>query len=248
MALWWTAHTLAIALAAAPGSTGAKVEPANDTVPAPEPEPPPLPGADLSAPPPGSKADQELWRSGHLATKAVHAERGRATKLQLTLVKLRYGERLGLLAERGGDAGEAAKKLKERLNASHSLQFAALTSRWPVDTYRVCGYPTMEFGSMLVSAAKIAPEDLARHRAMLTGCVEQATGAVNTLKGGNDALAAAMREADAILKTAGLGPTAGLEKPKTPAKADPPAEKAAGKIETAPGPAKQGEKLEKDGK
>jgi hypothetical protein len=164
-----------------------------------------LPGQSLEAPPPpGSPEDQALWRAGLEVTNEVQIERGRATRLQLVLANLRYVDRLRTLAARGGEAGERARAIEKRVNEAHAAQFSVLTARWPVDTFRVCGYPAMEFGSML-SYGKTDPADLARHRAMLVGCVEQTRAALGLMKRGNDALEAALRDAEAALVAAGLG-------------------------------------------
>lgn len=189
----WT--TVALILALSPA--GARPAPGATTVAPDAPAGPP--GQDASSPPPGSPEDLALWKSGLDASSAVQVERGRATRLQVVLANLRYTERLQALADRGGEAGEGATALARKLAEAFAVQFGVLTARWPVDTYRVCSYPTMEFGSALASAKKTEPADVARHRAMLVGCVEQAQASANLMRQGNDALEAAMREAAAAL-------------------------------------------------
>jgi hypothetical protein len=231
MASRWTSYTLALAVGCAPMAGRAAGE---ATAPA-EPVDHALEGQDPAHPPPGSAADQALWRSGHEVTQRVQLERARATRLQAVLLNLRYTERTQALAGRDGEAGEKGKALRQQLSDAHSQQFAALTARWPVDTYRVCGYPTMEFGSMM-SYGKSDPADLAKHRAMLTGCVEQAQASINAMKQGNDRLEAAMRAADAALIPAGLPPPTGaVAQPPQPAPAK----------DAAAAPPKAGEKHEK---
>jgi hypothetical protein len=193
---------LAITIAAAPvAGLAAGDAPASSPPPAVDPA---AIGQDITSPPPGSPADQALWRSGHEVTLAVQIERARATRLQTVLVSLRYPDRLGALAARDGEAGAKGAALQRRLGEAHATQFQVLSARWPVDTYRVCGYPTMEFGSMLLYG-KSSPDELAKHRAMLVGCVDQARASLALMKEGNDGLEAAMKEVDAALVAAGLG-------------------------------------------
>lgn len=155
-----------------------------------------LEGQDLDHPPPGSPGDRALWRSGHEVTVALHVERARSTRLQAVLRSLGYVERARALAAQRGDAGAKGRALEESLGDAHGVLVSLLTARWPVDTYRVCAYPAMELGSIL-SYGKSDPSTVARHRAMLVGCVEQAQAAVSAMKNGNDLLEQAMRAVDA---------------------------------------------------
>lgn len=152
----------------------------------------PAPAAPATAAP----DDRALQRAGEDVTNALQIERARATRLQLVLGNLRYAERLRGLADQGGPRGERAAALAGQLASARGGQARVLTARWPVDPTRVCGYPALELGAMLDGGAA-SPEDLAKHRAMLTGCVEQAEATRRMLKEGNDAIEAAMREADA---------------------------------------------------
>lgn len=198
----WIGPALALAIAAAPFATPADAPGRAGAEAAAEDGA--LAGQDLDHPPPGSPADAALWRAGHEVTQAIHIERARATRLQAVLVSLRYGERIQALGERGGEARERAVALRRRLGDAHGVQHAILTARWPVDTYRVCGYPAMEFGSML-AYGRSGPADLAKHRAMLVGCVEQAEASLGAMREGNDGLEEAMKAADARLAAEGLG-------------------------------------------
>jgi hypothetical protein len=199
MASKWTSFILAIAVGAAPGASRA----ADPVAPAPATT---LPGQDLDHPPIGAPQDLALWRSGFEITNTLQIERARATRLQAVLLSLRYTDRLQSLTARGGEPGERGAALARRLADAHAAQFAVLTGRSPIDPWRVCSFPAMEFGSML-SYDKADPGELARHRAMLLGCVEQAQEYASAMKQGNDGLEAAMAAADAALLPAGLGPT-----------------------------------------
>lgn len=163
-----------------------------------------LEGQDLDHPPPGSASDQALWRSGHEITLAVHVERARSTRLQTVLQAVRYVERAQALGRRAGEAGAKARALEDGLHDAHSGLVSLLTARWPIDTYRVCAYPAMELGSMLSYGAS-DPSLLARHRAMLVGCVEQAQAAVSAMKNGNDLLEQAMWAVDAASRASEVG-------------------------------------------
>lgn len=234
MAPRWTSYPLALAIlgvalagsAAAEAPAPGKAPPIK--APPAEEAPPPavdgvLPGQDLDHPPRGTPEDQALWRSGHEVTNLVHVERARATRLQTLLVKLKYTERLKTLEAKGGEAATRSVALQRGLSDAHASQFSVLTARWPVDTYRVCSYPAMEFGSM--SAGTPDPAELAKHRAMLVGCVEQAQASVKLLRQGNDGLEAAMKAADEALRLAGVGVPVGA--PRAPAAAQKPHEAAA---------------------
>lgn len=201
MVFKWTSFTLAIAVAAAPLPSRA-----GDPV-APAPAAAALPGQDLDHPPVGQPQDVALWRSGFEITNTLQIERARATRLQAVLLSLRYTDRLQALAARGGEPGDRGAALARRLADAHATQFAALTGPWPIDPFRVCTFPAMEFGSML-SYEKADPGELARHRAMLVGCIDQAQESAAAIKRGNDGLEAAMAAADTVLLPAGLGPTA----------------------------------------
>jgi hypothetical protein len=204
----WKAVVIVVGLSAAPRAPGAAPPAAAEPATSP-PSGAALPGVSLDSPaPPGSPEDQALWRAGLEVTNEVQIERSRATRLQLVLANVRYVDRLRELQARGGEMGERAKEVEKRVNDAHAAQFGVLTARWPVDTFRVCGFPAMEFGSML-SYGKTDPTDLAKHRTMLVGCVEQTQAALKLMKQGNDALEAAMREAETLLTKAGRGsPTA----------------------------------------
>jgi hypothetical protein len=231
MASRWTSLTLALAVSWAPGA--ARAEEKGETEAKAKAPDGVLPGQDLEHPPRGTPEDQALWRSGFEVTQAVHLERARATRLQTVLLNLRYDDRLKTLEGRGGDAAKRAAALQRGLSDAHAVQFSVLTARWPVDTYRVCSYPAMEFGSM--SAGNPTPDEVAKHRAMLTGCVEQAQASVKLLKQGNDGLEGAMKAAEEALGQAGLGPPTGpgaapaRAAPPSPAKGSGPAPAAAEK-------------------
>lgn len=199
----WTAFALAAAVSAVP-ATGRGEEPEKGAAAAPGDADPGLVGQDIDHPPPGSAKDVALWRAGMQVTIDVPVERARASRLQIVLLNLRYADRLKALAARGGEDAERAEVLSKRIDAAIRVQAGVQTARWPVDTYRVCGYPAMQFGSMLASGDN-KPEDLAKNRAMLFGCVDGAQAALKMQKESNDRLEAALKDAEAALEAAGLG-------------------------------------------
>jgi hypothetical protein len=197
----WRAVVIAVGLSVAPGAPGAAPPAAAEPTTS-RSDGSMLPGQSLdSPPPPGSPEDQALWRAGLEVTNEVQIERSRATRLQLVLANLRYVDRLRALQARGGEPGERAKEVEKRVNDAHAAQFGVLTARWPVDIFRVCGYPAMEFGSSL-SSGRTDPVELARERTLLTGCIEQTRAALKLMKGANDALEAAMNGAEALVSKA----------------------------------------------
>jgi hypothetical protein len=213
----WQAVMIAVGLSAAPGAFGA-APPAAAEPTASRSDGSMLPGQSLdSPPPPGSPEDQALWRAGLEVTNEVQIERSRATRLQLVLANLRYVDRLRTLQARGGETGERAKEVEKRVNDAHAAQFGVLTARWPVDTFRVCGYPAMEFGSSL--SGRTDPVELARERTLLTGCIEQTRAALKLMKGANDALETAMKGAEALVSKVEA------KSPASSANAAPPSEK-----------------------
>ena len=196
----WVGVAMVLAVAAGTGAS------AGNPAPQPSGDGMSLPGSSLdSPPPPGSPEDQALWRAGLEVTNEVQAERSRATRLQLVLANLRYVDRLRAIETRGGEAGEKAKAIEKRVNDAHAAQFSVLTAQWPIDTFRVCGFPAMEFASML-SYGKTDPAELSRHRTLLTGCVEQTRAALKLMKQGNDALEDAMRAAETFLSRVEANP------------------------------------------
>lgn len=197
-----TTFTLAIATALALVPFGAGVAGEAPAVPEREAVDDALDGQDLDHPPQGSPEDRALWRSGHEVTLALHVERARSTRLQAVLQGLRYADRARTLADRAGDAGARGREVQLELGDAHTALVSLLTAPWPVDTYRVCAYPAMEFGSLL-SYGKSEPSTVARHRAMLVGCVEQAESSVTAMKQGNDLLEEAMRAVDAAFGAPG---------------------------------------------
>lgn len=206
MASKWTSLALSIVILGAPvAGRATSPAPAAPATPAAEPQidDRDLAGQDLAHPPPGSPEDQALWRAGYEVTQAVQLERARASRLQLVLMNLRYNERLQGLRSRDDEGARQAATLQRGLSDAHAVQFSIQNARWPVDTYRVCGYPSMEFGSMLIFG-KSTEEQLAKHRAMLTGCVEQAQLSIARMKEGNDGLEAAMRAIDAAVPPTAL--------------------------------------------
>jgi hypothetical protein len=204
----WTWMVVALAVAAVPrpgrGETRLEARGAAPAGEGLEADPSPDP-----APPMAKPEDRALWTQGNEVTSAIQVERGRASRLQLVLLNLRYADRLRALAARGGEDVERADPAARRLLAAHGAQLVTLTARWPVDTYRGCGYPALEFGSLAAFDRAAAP-DLDLHRSLLRTCVDAAGKAVATLREANDDLEAAMRQADAVLVAAGLGaPSAG---------------------------------------
>jgi hypothetical protein len=167
---------------------------------------------DSSSPPPGLPEDQALWKQGIETTQAIHVERARASRVQVVLRNLRYFQRLLLLVERGGEEGKRAEALTRRLDAAYAVQYSTLNARWPVEPTRGCSYPAVEFGSTMdFHSNETDLARLAKHRAILRGCIEMAQSAITPMRDATDKLEAAMRAAADALQAAGLGdPSAGL--------------------------------------
>jgi len=158
-------------------------------------------------PPPGSPADQALWRSALDAGNQIVIERARAGRVQIRLKNGRYPERLSAMAKQ--DAAEAApraEELRQRLEEAWGRNYTLLTSRWPVDPTRGCGYEALTFYTALGS--RDTPSDraaLAAARADVEACLGKALPALQTMKASTDRLEAVAAEVDAALAAVGLG-------------------------------------------
>ncbi len=164
-------------------------------------DPPPYEAPEPLQTPPGSKEDQALWWRAMDASNEISTGRATAAKLQWRARSGAYDKRLAEKAK-GLPAPEAerltglAKKVQAAWSANHEL----LSSRWPVDPTRGCGYPAQQLESAMHAAplaSQSAAIDSARKDARQ--CVDLAETVIRRMKQSNDALAKALAEADAAL-------------------------------------------------
>jgi hypothetical protein len=184
-----------------------------DSSPARAPESPPPDGTSrgFETPPPGTPADQALWRSSHDMNNDLVIVQHTTSRLQLqargALERLLDPAGRGKLSKEGAD--KLAASLTERLTASGRL----MVSTWPVSKQRVCGYELMNLEGVMHGTDSPAKErQLEDARRDLNGCMEKATSVFAAVRRANDELVAATAEAERA-----LGPPA-AKSPAAPAK------------------------------
>lgn len=171
----------AIALAAS--LAGAADEPAWQ-----EPDPMPMP--------PGSAADQALWREARDVNRAVPAARHEANRLQLQVRNEELSRRLGDAAKADPAAAARLEGLRKRLADAQVAALEVYSSRWPVDVTRVCQVPFVDLTSAMNAAD---PALVAEARDRTARCVELARAAAGRQERANAALAEIVAEAGKAL-------------------------------------------------
>ncbi|HEU4384549.1 MAG TPA: hypothetical protein VFR85_13765, partial [Anaeromyxobacteraceae bacterium] len=135
----------------------------------------------------------------------ITIERWRAGRLQMGLKTGRQLERLAAMGGRDPASAERAKELGKQLQASWTNNYAILTSQWPVDPTRGCGYPALQFRSALYgSDAARDKAILLEARAGVESCLAKAQPALRAMKASNDELETVAAKAEAALAAAGL--------------------------------------------
>jgi hypothetical protein len=171
-----------------------------DPAPAPAAGSPPPDGTigDIGTPPPGTPADQALWRSSRDMNNDLVIVQHTTSRLQLqargALERLLDPAGRGKLSKDGAD--KLAASLTERLTASGRV----MVSRWPVSKQRVCGYELMNLEGVMHGTASPAKErQLEDARRELNGCMEKAASVFAAVRKANDELIAATAEAERAL-------------------------------------------------
>ena len=145
------------------------------------------------ATPPGSPADQELWRAAGDVSQRVYLRRMAANKLQWDLRQERPDERLAAAAKSAAPEEAAQLEgLRQRLVAAWGRHYEILVGQWPVDPTRVCLYQRLFLGSSM--SANDGPQ-LAQARDETRRCVEVATAAVARMDASTRDLEAVRAEA-----------------------------------------------------
>ena len=175
--------------------------PAENPATAPTAEPPPWSEPDPLPVPPGTAADQALWKATRDATHEVAAVRYRANALQLRVRNSAIVKRLNAAAE--ADPASAARfvGLRQKVASAQLEDYGIYTAHWPVDPTRVCQYPLVDLTSAMNAGNRDAADRaaLAEARDRAAKCVDLARGAARKLGAANDALAAALDAAEAAL-------------------------------------------------
>jgi hypothetical protein len=157
--------------------------------------------------PPGSHADQALWKQAGEVGPQITTARTASNSLQWRIRGLDLVGRLDRAAT-AASAGEAKRlaALRERLATVQSENYVILTSQWPVDPTRGCQYPQLALESaMRVADGPDRRALLGQAREEAQRCVDAASLAVARLSRSNDALALAI---DAAVKAVPWEPPA----------------------------------------
>jgi hypothetical protein len=158
---------------------------------------------DGGAPPPGSAADQALWKAARGVNTGVIIVRKASANLQALAKNERLLERLQEAAKGAEEArakrlGEVRQQLEKAWRSNYEIR----SRPWPVNTVRVCTQRLLLFDSAMHTATKPGGwgGHLATTRDSLKTCVERARLAIDTMSASNDALGAAIAEAQESLK------------------------------------------------
>lgn len=159
---------------------------------------PPQPTRDYDSPPPGSRADQALWKASYEGDNRIVTDRVHASRLQLRAKAGRYQDRLEVLARQRPDSSDRAQALRERLLAAWNASLETNARRWPVDPTRACRYPRLGFESALYSeeGAPRNAGELAVARQELQECVEKARLVLRALERTNRNLEGVLADLD----------------------------------------------------
>lgn len=156
----------------------------------------------FAKPPPGSAADQALWRAARHVDNAIPLSRGEAARLQWRVQQGQFNERLAQLEKQGPPEKAArARKAGEEVIAARDRNREIMIRRWPVDPTRVCSYPLLDFSSALLAGSS-RPADKALQdetRKRLQECVDKAEVILRSIGGSNKELAAALATLEAEL-------------------------------------------------
>jgi hypothetical protein len=216
------------ATAPAPVPVASPASPPQAAPPAAAPQPPvpsaaapappagvPLQGTvrDFDVPPPGTPADQALWKEGYEVNNEILLALAAANEAQWTAHAAAYDRRLGELAGKGGPgssaAGEARQRLLDRWRATNDV----VTRQWPVDPTRACRYEQLYLDSAMMSGAPAVPVDLPEARRNLRQCLDKARLVLTALAAATRGLQESLAEADQLLGAAGAGTPPGAAAP-----------------------------------
>jgi hypothetical protein len=163
--------------------------------------PSPTRSADAEPVPPGSPADQELWRAAGEVSQRVQLQRIAANKIQWDFRAARPDERL-LAAAKAAPPEQARRlaALHERLVAAWIKNYQLLVDRWPVDPTRGCLYARLFLdSSMRAGDGPTTGQQLAQARDEARLCVDTARAALARFEATTRELEAALAETDRAL-------------------------------------------------
>ena len=155
----------------------------------------------FAKPPPGSAADQALWKAAREVDNAIPMARAESAKLQWRVKQGQYNERLDRLEKDGPpEKARKARQAGEKVIAARDRNYEILSRRWPVDPTRVCSYALLDFSSALTSGTRPADRALQDEtRKRLQDCVDKARLILKSVEGSNKELGAALAALEAEL-------------------------------------------------
>ena len=171
--------------------------------PAPPPDLPEEPSPVVSDPlpvPPGSKADQQLWKdAGEVGNQLIalrHLGHGLHWKIRNQQLEARLEARA--MADPATAPGLGA--IRKDLIDARAASYADLVTRWPVDKTRVCQYAQLSMrSSMEASVTQDKRAELEQTRSATARCLDLARATLARVKRSTDALAAAIASAEQAL-------------------------------------------------
>jgi hypothetical protein len=154
--------------------------------------------------PPGTPADQALWRKATDDSNRLSVSRGVAARLQW---KAHNGKNDARLADRakGSSGGEAARleSLARRVQDAWIGNRELTSAQWPVDPTRGCQYPAQQLESaMRLSDGPEKSAMLTQARRDVTRCTETMDTVLGRMVPSNQEFEKALAEADAALAPA----------------------------------------------
>lgn len=147
--------------------------------------------------PPGTPADQAIWKATRDVSSTVTQTRYLANKMQWQVKTNDLFGRLDKAAEASPAEAARLKDIRARLAKARDANLAIYSGRWPVDTTRVCQYTLVELSSAMYEAdgrGNTPSLNEARDRAV--SCTRAAQGAADALRATNETFAAAIAEAE----------------------------------------------------
>ncbi len=195
--------TFALAL-----SFGLAASAAAPAAPAPQ-DNPSFKGRDYDKPPPGTAADQALWKQCTELNKDLLIDQYRSGTLQARAKGFELLERLRDPARRGSLSEGAAEALAKRLQEKWLANFEVMKSQWPVSKMRVCQYQLLNFeGVMFSDPSPNRQRQLDDARRDVQDCVEKGQRVHASMAKTNDELEAAVDAAERALPPVGATPVA----------------------------------------
>lgn len=196
------AVALSLTLAAAKGATPEAAAPAALAAPG---------GTVRGAgdPPPGTQADQDLWRAARDASNELVAEQHLAARLQHEAKAGQWVERLADPARRGALPVDRAEALSKRVQERWLANVAFMQAVWPVSKTRGCQYDLLNFEGVMFAGPSPSPKreaQLDETRRAVQDCLARAKGVLAEARKSTGDFREALAEAERALGPAATAP------------------------------------------